>query len=360
MPTYYQVLGLTRGCKQEEIRSAYRKLVLAHHPDHSSDPKSKEIFIAVTEAYDVLSDPTKRKAYDHALAADEERKRPKTATPRPSTPPQSAKKPGAPRPGASVDIARLTSLYSRGRHVDAENLAHKIIASDSRQPLPYAILGDLARTKGRFGEAAKFYAYAVQMDPRNELYQHRHEEMIRAADRAIRRKTEKNVERNSAAIMSGAAGIVGLTGIYLIVSKEPPLFSSIALISSFTIGLVVMALISGIALGAGLSLAGNIDRFVSVSTTSVGRISPSVALGTVAIFNFWLAVGLYFVVATILNAQNYSTGRLLAGVAITVGFLSLCSYLSPSLNAVQTLIWSGNLIYIGALMGWMFIDSMKA
>ena len=64
VPTHYEVLGLAVGASEEEVRHAYRRLVKAAHPDAAGDPAR---FRVITEAYDVLSDPAQRKAYDRNL-----------------------------------------------------------------------------------------------------------------------------------------------------------------------------------------------------------------------------------------------------------------------------------------------------
>jgi molecular chaperone DnaJ len=62
---FYQTLGVGRGADEKEIKSAYRKLARKYHPDVNPNDKASEArFKDVSEAYDVLSDPEKRKLYD--------------------------------------------------------------------------------------------------------------------------------------------------------------------------------------------------------------------------------------------------------------------------------------------------------
>lgn len=63
---YYEVLGVSRGATDQEVKSAYRRLALQHHPDRNPDNKeaAEERFKEITEAYSVLADSDKRAAYD--------------------------------------------------------------------------------------------------------------------------------------------------------------------------------------------------------------------------------------------------------------------------------------------------------
>ena len=61
---YYKVLGVDRKASQEDIKKAYRKLARQYHPDTNKDAGAEERFKDISEAYDVLGDPEKRKKYD--------------------------------------------------------------------------------------------------------------------------------------------------------------------------------------------------------------------------------------------------------------------------------------------------------
>ena len=63
---YYKMLGVDKQATKDEIKKAYRKKALKHHPDRNSGNKEQEDKIKeINEAYEVLSDESKRKRYDN-------------------------------------------------------------------------------------------------------------------------------------------------------------------------------------------------------------------------------------------------------------------------------------------------------
>lgn len=62
---FYEILGLKKGASEKEIKSAYRKLAKKYHPDtNPGDKIAEQKFKEITESYNILSDPEKRKLYD--------------------------------------------------------------------------------------------------------------------------------------------------------------------------------------------------------------------------------------------------------------------------------------------------------
>ncbi|MCH7944501.1 MAG: DnaJ domain-containing protein [Armatimonadetes bacterium] len=61
---FYEVMGISSDASEEEVKKAFRRLALKYHPDRNQEPEAEARFKEVSQAYDVLKDPEKRKKYD--------------------------------------------------------------------------------------------------------------------------------------------------------------------------------------------------------------------------------------------------------------------------------------------------------
>jgi curved DNA-binding protein CbpA len=64
MPSFYDVLDVDDDATPEEIREAYLLLAKEYHPDHNKSPGADTVFLEIVQAYDVLSDRSRRRLYD--------------------------------------------------------------------------------------------------------------------------------------------------------------------------------------------------------------------------------------------------------------------------------------------------------
>jgi molecular chaperone DnaJ len=116
---YYSVLGIAKTSSAEEIKKAYRKLALEHHPDRNPDnPDAEDKLKSLNEAYEVLSDTQKRNSYDRFGM----RSRSQRSTPPPGDMAEAfrnmgfnfnfAGRPGAPQRGADISLKYPISIAS--------------------------------------------------------------------------------------------------------------------------------------------------------------------------------------------------------------------------------------------------------
>lgn len=374
---FYAVLGVPKNVSDAELRKAYRKLVLELHPDRNPDPSAKDRFIQVTHAYEVLSDKHRRAEYDRIQDLDVQvqniRRQPsdsratthsRAATgprPNPGGPPKSQPKTaprdqGMPRGAIAEDLLKLSTLMNKARFSEAERLAMKLRVLAPKEPLPYAVLGDLARMRGKIQSAVEFYAYAAQFDPKSTIYMRKHEEALRMLQEPRSVMTADAPPMTSGPIV--VAGLIVLVAAsYVALSNEPPILS-FPLLSSFTIGLIVMLIVAGAAIGAGLSMGGYLERLNAGFGSSTMSIPPGLAVGMLAIVNFWVALLVYFGVSVSQDTVNPSLSRLLLSIVAGTVLLTIASLATGRIEAHQTLIWGGNFMYVGALMGWGMADAV--
>ena len=367
--SHYETLGLRPTATEGEVKAAYRRIALRHHPDRNPDPTSTRLFMEATSAYEVLADVEARRRYDEGLQGEARRaaereteaRRAKEADGRAraaraaSTAPQATTRTtvaGTPLP---TQLARLSMLFSRGLYAEAERLADEIVERDPRQPLPYAVRGDLARQRGKLDEAARQYSLAIQMDPRNPTYLKRYEEVLERAqvrtDARGATRLDADDRRGLSLLFLGVA--LAVCAFFLLLSPE----RAGGLPLGWTVGLVSMLFVGGVTGGASLAAGNLLDR---LDALAAGRLGPTVALGLVALVSFPAAAALYVILGLIQRAFSLTTTRLLAGVAGIVALFAGAAALGPAhVPILGTLLWGGNLAYLGALCGWAVADGLR-
>lgn len=96
--THYEILGVKQTASPEDIKRAFRRRAMRHHPDRNpNDPKAHAKFNRIREAYEVLSDPGRRQIYDLDLTLEGA-----STPPQPPPPPREYPRPAAGSYGQGV------------------------------------------------------------------------------------------------------------------------------------------------------------------------------------------------------------------------------------------------------------------
>lgn len=383
MADHYSNLGVREGAGDDEIKSAYRRLAREFHPDRNPSAEAAERFLSIKESYETLTNPDRRDVYDRFRRSRERVEPQPESRVREEVKAQvdwsqdRVKTAGYFRDGrnawerdAQGDLSKeeflrlrrrvgeMQKLVGKGRWGEASGVAGEIIAAGMNDPAAYAVLGDAARLKGEYLEAAKQFGFAVQFDPGNEIYESMHVAMMEASRRKKPQVARDPGEKNFAAFMVGmvvvAAGIC-----YTAVAKESPLAPNFGPISTWTLGQVGWIVIGGLAMGASLSASDLLDHFDLGGGAAGYRFHPGVVVAVVSVVNFWLALGIYVLVGIAQRSFHLSLTRLIGFVAVgTVGF-GLARFGVGIDAVIQTFLWAGSGLYLSSLVGWVVADSLR-
>ncbi len=150
--TFYEILEVESLASDDSIRAAFRRLARERHPDLFRGPEraaAEREFQAITEAYNVLSDPAQRARYDQGLSttrASQQRANPKEV--------------------AKALLAKAVGLANAGQAVEAREYFAQAVAHDNDSPRAHHLFGMfLARQAGGLEEALRHLDQAVRLEP---------------------------------------------------------------------------------------------------------------------------------------------------------------------------------------------------
>lgn len=387
--THYEVMGLQQNCSPEEVRKRFRELARQYHPDrHPEYPHYHEIFVRITQAYEVLNDSSRRASYDLDLRDKARRDAARAAQygARPTTPP-SGNRPGArpngatpPRTGPQararreVDqrrqmVARMLedarNAYSRGHLAEALRLCKEVLQVQ-KVGGAYELMGDIYHRQGRLEEAVQAYTLAAQMVSNNGLVMAKLNRVIARLRTTQREYDIPRAPRPSTGNLAGYKMAVASFGFALVlflivwgsgIAGNPRAETVLgAWTTTHLILLAATGFLSGAILAVGAWIR-PIDQELFFSTVGGPRRSLPVGLllTVVGALFFPLAIGVYLIIARMQEAISGSVLAILGTVAaVTLGFV-----FAADKTLVQTLLFGGNVVWLTALCGWFIGDLFR-
>jgi hypothetical protein len=341
------------------------------HPDVNRNPDSTARFMQVTESYQVLSDPERRRNYDGLLRLREQpgqqvrreqaRRAADAATQRARQKPPPRRRPSTAGVSQAVKdrIAAAQRLYASGLLREAEKAARSLVTSEPTLGIGYAILGDIYRTQQKWDRAAKMYSLAIQFSPHDASYQRRYEQILDKLEQI--RESEKGIVTRgleSARTAIGVSMVVHpiLMG-YVAFSTESPA-QLLGIVSYWTPGLYVMLFLSGAINGFLLSASSLVDRWESLGSHG-GRVSWATTCVVFSAVSFWAALVYYGITGLLQEALTPSLNRVFASsILLVLGYTIAFAVPQPH-GWSQVAMWGGNLVFIGSLCGWRVMDAFK-
>ncbi|MDW8107662.1 MAG: DnaJ domain-containing protein [Armatimonadota bacterium] len=362
MQNHYEVLGLSMHATQEAIRRRYRELVRQYHPDVNPSPQAKEMFLRIQEAYQVLSDPERRKHYDALLRLQmgepasvrysQPRSQPSRAQP--------SSQPKRPAPPVDEELRRVIMQAERaflqGRLQDALALAKQATRLAPRHAKGHEIIGDVYRAQGHYDAALNAYSYAIQLDPNNPDLQRKLDSLI---ERTRPKPPAAPKERVSLhlptewklyAAQSLGWGAVLFLGVLAYAIPGTPL------LGRWSVNLLVYLGLSGFLMGFLMA----VSRWVAPLEEAFpwrrrkGQASAGAVLVTLAALCFPLAALLYTLLALTQNSLSRSVARVFAAC----GVLTLAFAFAYPHDWLYTALFGGNLLFLSLLGGWYLADQL--
>lgn len=368
--THYEILGVPRTAAPEQIKKRYRQLVRQHHPDVAKDKAAaKTAFIEITEAYQTLSNADKRVIYDTSLDAqmfsvqtkprETSRAQQRPTTRRTYTAPRNRNE------QAKAWVQEAQSAFIRRQFRSAINACKEARQLDPKNVEAAIILGDIYKIIGQTDNAIAMYTIAVQLDPKNADVQIKLNRLTRHAAGAAQTPGEQS------SILKLGLNLMGWSAaafLLLLLAMNPGqpigwLGEHLPFVDTWSTMLLVAMSGTGVLAGFLMSVSELIEpldeELFFRSVRSSGTRSSSYPVGLLLIlfnfFSFYLAAGMYLLIAVVQEGMSKSIAKVFAATALLMLLAALIYY--PGTR--QVLLFGGNVVFASMLFGWLVGDMFR-
>lgn len=354
---YYEILGLPRNASSAQIKRKYKELVRKYHPDVAKDKKmAHQLFIQITEAYQVLSNTEQRKSYDASLnsfASSSAQSTRSTTT-------------SSSQSGSYDEAAQLLKdaqwSYIQRRFNDAARFCKESIRMNPGNAKAYGVLGDIYRAQNKVNGAVNAYSMALQYNPNDREVEKKLTDLIGkriSHDNTLRAAPPSNAKLIVLNMIGWTFVIFLIMLIGVMPGKPIPWLKyyipQVAGWSWNMVGLMAAAsVVAGILLAAGGFIRHPDEELVLQGTAGEWAMVPTGILLLLGSGFFFLgAAAFYMVVGLIQSSISRSVMIVFAGV---IGVVLLTAIVFQSAGK-QVLLFGGNVAFLSAMIGW-YIGSM--
>ena len=359
---YYRILGVERTATPDQIKQRYRELVRQHHPDvnpHQHAGLGHNTFLQIVEAYQLLSDPDKRREYDQAW---ERRAAPQAAANGPAGP-------GGAAPTGNMIVANL--LTEALRYFEAKNnsetvrTCRRILQIDKENPEAYELLGDVYATMKRSEMAISHYTMAQQYSKTRQA------EIGAKIDRLMKREEKAVHEAIHGKPVYKRAPVIAIVCATLILlavwgfslnQRGAPGVEGFMPFSQTPWLVLLLFWIDAFVLGATLAGSGALERYddemlfdLGASDTSKNAPPIGLLIPILSLINFFFAV----IAGVIYGIMHEKFSVSFAKAALALLLLGL-AFAAPHPNALtQILLFGTGPAFAAMCVGWLISDVIR-
>lgn len=371
---HYEILGVQRGATPAQIKRKYREMVRKFHPDVAKDKTTAHrLFLQINESYEVLCDPSRRKAYDETLDLEAQIAARRSAQ-TPSAPPSSqrsastashrTRSAGQPIGAVAQLLKDAQFAFIQRRPNQAKELCQEALRIDPRNARACAILGDIYRVQGKRDQAIKHYSLAMQFNPADRDSE---KKLVALVDKQVTSQKRMSVDTRAQVRVNVNAFWWTVAFLLLMLIHAYPgdpiswLNRYIPAVSLWSWNLIILMAAAAAVGGALLSVNGFLrhpdEELVFDNSGASWAIVPVGLILLIGSGFFFLGAAAFYTVFAALQGNLSRSVVTIFGLVIAVVLLSAAAYIPEA--RMQVLMFGGNLAFLSSLFGWYTGAALK-